>query len=91
MTAELVVPTVEGVFSYRVPASMQSTAHVGMRALVPFGHRRVTGFIVDLKAQESERATKSIECLLDASPVFTPELLKFTKWIDINFYSIPEF
>ncbi len=81
MTAELVVPTVEGVFSYSIPASMQSIAHVGMRALVPFGHRRVTGYIVDIKPEVNEYATKSIECLLDASPVFSSELLKFTKWI----------
>jgi primosomal protein N' (replication factor Y) len=81
MTADLVVPTVDGVFSYRVPASMQSNAHAGMRALVPFGHRRVTGFIVDIKLEENEHATKSIECLLDSTPVFSPELLNFTKWI----------
>lgn len=52
-----------------------------MRALVPFGHRRLTGYVVDLKSASNEQATKSIECLLDSYPVFSPELLKFTKWM----------
>ena len=81
MTAEIVVPAVEGSFSYSVPASAQSLACVGMRALVPFGHRRVTGFIVDLKSEDSSQATKSIDHLLDSMPVFNAEMLKFTKWM----------
>ena len=35
-------------FTYSVPSDMAQSAEVGRRALVPFGARLLTGFIVDL-------------------------------------------
>ncbi len=52
-----------------------------MRVLVPFGSRRLTGFVAGVSDDVSERATKSIEHLLDDTPAFSEEMLKFTRWM----------
>jgi primosomal protein N' (replication factor Y) len=81
VTADVVVSGVEGHFSYRIPSRWKDTALPGMRVLVVFGRRRVTGTIVQVDAATNPKATREIEHLLDDRPVFTPELLKFTQWI----------
>jgi primosomal protein N' (replication factor Y) len=80
-SAEVVVPGVDGQFSYRVPTRWKDIAMPGMRVVVPFGHRRMTGTIVSVSAEGNPKATREIEHVLDDRPVFTPELLKFTQWI----------
>ncbi len=35
-------------FHYRIPEKMRDSLQVGMRVLVPFKERKVTGFTIDL-------------------------------------------
>lgn len=80
-SAQVVIPGVEGQFSYLVPRELSSTVLRGTRVLVPFRSRRVTGFVVAVNELAVPEATRSIEQLLDDSPAFSEELLDFTKWI----------
>jgi primosomal protein N' (replication factor Y) len=84
----VVVPGVDGAFSYRIPPRLASSALPGMRVLVPFGRRRLTGVIVDTQREESLKATREIEHVLDERPAFSPALLNFTRWMS-DYYLCP--
>lgn len=69
-------------FTYRVPTTLSERAVIGTRVRVPFGPRRLTGFIVDLPARAPAAAElKAIDACLDAEPVLTPELLALGRWL----------
>ncbi len=80
-SAEVVIPGIEGEFSYLVPRELSLTVQRGSRVLVPFRSRRVTGFVIETHPKAIETATRSIEQLLDDSPAFSEELLSFTRWM----------
>ncbi len=65
-------------FTYIVPDGM--TAQRGMRTLVPFGKRSLTGIIVELNCPALPDA-KHIHELLDDQPLMSPNMLDFTKWM----------
>lgn len=79
-------------FYYLVPVTLTDGAVVGMRVTVPFGRRSVTGYIVGLPADEKVLEEpfelKEIKDIPDAEPVFTPEMLKFYRWIS-DYYISP--
>lgn len=54
---------------------------IGKRAIVPFTSRLLTGVIVETSNDKPNFNVKSIKELLDEKPVFTENMLKFTKWI----------
>jgi primosomal protein N' (replication factor Y) len=70
---------VEKTFHYRVPDSIRAKVAPGVRLLVPFGSRTVTGYVlswVDAPARETLRDAVD---LLDEEPVFTPAHLAFYR------------
>ncbi|MCB9357044.1 MAG: primosomal protein N' [Calditrichaeota bacterium] len=87
-SAQVVLPGIEGEFSYLVPRELDSSAVRGTRVLVPFRSRRVTGFIVETHAQAVPEATRAIEKVLDDIPAYDEEMLRFTKWI-ADYYLCP--
>ncbi|MCL4304680.1 primosomal protein N' [bacterium] len=80
-SAQVVIPGIEGQYSYLVPRELSAVIVRGTRVLLPFRSRRVTGFVVDVNAQAVAEATRSIEQVLDKAPAFSEDLLEFTKWI----------
>ncbi|MGB9181211.1 MAG: hypothetical protein WCB68_18415, partial [Pyrinomonadaceae bacterium] len=81
-------------FTYRLPLALQVEARIGSRLLVPFGRKRLTGYIVALH-QELDAASdlvdaeiKDAEELLDAEPLLTPEILEITRWV-AEYYAAP--
>src|SRR5512146_2660019 len=77
---EVAVPLpIDRTFTYRVPPGEEGRAMVGVRVLVPFGPRRVTGLIVGLvdDAALSGREAKPVTAFLDAEPYVTPRHLAF--------------
>jgi primosomal protein N' (replication factor Y) len=78
-------------FHYRVPEKMKSSLQIGMRVLVPFKGRRVTGFAIDLLDQAPkgiEEKLREVEDLLDEFPLIDPQMLRFCRWIS-NYYLYP--
>lgn len=67
-------------FTYIVPDTMTQQHIVGVRALVPFGKRTLTGIIVGTNTTAVPKAKEIIE-LLDSEPVFTASMLTFTRWL----------
>jgi primosomal protein N' (replication factor Y) len=69
-------------FTYGVPDALKARAQQGCRVLVPFGSRRLTGVIVDDRADAVDvRQIKAILDVLDDVPSFTEELLDLVKWM----------
>ena len=71
---------VHGCYTYEVPEQLAPKADVGMRALVPFGRRRVTGYILRKKNESGGIKTKKILDLLDEEPLFPGAMLPFFEW-----------
>jgi primosomal protein N' (replication factor Y) len=86
---EIAVPLpVQQLYAYRLPEVSRADAAVGKRALVPFGKRRLTGYIVAGSHKVDPRATKEILALLDETPVFTAEQLDLFQWV-ARYYMAP--
>jgi len=48
-------------FHYRIPEKMRDSLQIGMRVLVPFKGRKVTGFSVDLLKSPQKKLKKKYE------------------------------
>ncbi|MBI4384742.1 MAG: primosomal protein N' [Nitrospinae bacterium] len=69
-------------FTYEIPETLRGLVKTGMRVLVPFGRRKLTGYVVGLPRKlEKNIPLKPIEELLDAEAALSEELLSLTKWI----------
>ncbi|MBE9532400.1 MAG: hypothetical protein IME98_06295, partial [Proteobacteria bacterium] len=51
---------VGGEFTYSVPVDLDAQCEVGRRVLVPFGNRKVTGYIVNIKDKSEYKRVKPI-------------------------------
>ena len=79
---EVAVPLpVTGTFTYSVPDDLAGRVAVGMRVLVPFGRRKVTGFVVADGVAAEVDGVKDIVEVLDVSPVVDPPMIELTRWI----------
>jgi len=93
--AEVAMPLrVMQTFTYRLPLALQTEAQIGSRLIVPFGRKRLTGYIVALHSELdpgtdwSEVEIKEAEELLDAEPLLTPEIVEITRWVS-EYYAAP--
>ena len=68
-------------FHYRVPAHLAERARPGHRVFVPFGHRKLTGYILGIVNESSESKLKDIIDVLDTDPLWTDSELEFFRWI----------
>ncbi len=78
-------------FHYRIPEKMRGSLQIGMRVLVPFKGRKVTGFAIDLldhPPKGVEEKLLEVEDLLDEVPLIDPQMLRFCRWIS-NYYLYP--
>jgi primosomal protein N' (replication factor Y) len=75
-------------FTYSVPEYLLPFVSAGKRVLVPFGRRRVTGYILG-PSQDCEAAEiKHISDVLDEQPLFGSAMLSFFQWIS-DYYKHP--
>ena len=70
----------EKTFDYLVPKSLEKDIVIGKRVLVPFGNKKLEGFIIDIK-DNSDFDLKEIISVLDKEPILTDELLTLGKEI----------
>ncbi|MBN1380373.1 MAG: primosomal protein N' [Deltaproteobacteria bacterium] len=78
--AAINIPT-DKIFTYAVPPALEKDICVGKRALLPFGKRKVTGYIVELSDSADCEEVKDIIHLLDAEPLFSREDFEFYRWL----------
>ena len=79
---------VDGTFTYTVPPALADAAKPGKRVLVPFGNRRVTGFVFGDAESEPNRELKPVFEVIDENPIFPPAIIPFFRWIS-DYYMHP--
>ncbi len=75
-------------FTYRVPQHLSSFVSIGKRVLVPFGRRRVTGYIWGSSDPVQDKEIKYILDVLDEKPLFPSSMIPFFRWI-ADYYMYP--
>lgn len=70
-------------FDYAVPERMEEVIEPGARVRVPFGNRKVLGFVIGIKEESDvpDSRLKPIDELLDPEPVLTGEMLRLADWM----------
>ena len=75
-------------FSYSIPDHLANQVQPGMRVQVPFGNRKITGFVVGVSNSSSFNGKlKPISDLIDLYPVVDSELLNLAEWLADQTYS----
>lgn len=70
----------EQTFSYLIPSFINVS--IGSRVLVPFGNRKLEGFVLDIHENNNTSTNlKTIENILDENPVLTSELIELGKYM----------
>ncbi len=76
-------------FIYAIPAASAPFASIGKRVVVPFGAKRLTGWIAELLTEAAGVPNiKEIIAIPDAEPLFSQEELPFFEWIS-SYYLHP--
>ncbi|SDG96268.1 replication restart DNA helicase PriA [Alteribacillus persepolensis] len=68
-------------FDYLVPEELERFISPGMRVVVPFGSRKIQGFVWEITTFTSLQKVKPITELLDPFPVLTPEMMKLAEYL----------
>ncbi|WP_099352374.1 primosomal protein N' [Fredinandcohnia onubensis] len=68
-------------YDYLVPDKWKDIVVPGMRVVVPFGPRKVQGFVMSLSSEGEVKKLKEIHSLLDLTPALNEELLHIGKWL----------
>ena len=68
-------------FVYAVPDFLADACVPGMRVLVPFGRRRVTGYILAGREDSGGYTAKKILDVLDDHPLFPENEIPLFKWV----------
>ncbi len=65
-------------FSYRIPEELKCI-EIGSIVLVPFGKRKITGYVTDLKKEVDLKGVKNIISVLNPLRAFSHQTLQFLK------------
>jgi len=81
--AEIALPVpVDGTFTYMVPEEMIGSLAPGCRVMVPFGRRRMTGYVISTHSEPPGGfKLKKIAALIDEEPMITPVLIDLARWM----------
>jgi len=86
---EIAQPDLARTFTYQIPEGMNLSE--GMRVLVPFGSRRVEGYVMgvsDTSDVPLERVKQVIRTL-EPYPVLLPELIRLGTWMERQYHCLP--
>lgn len=69
-------------YTYSIPEQLLDSVKVGVRVVVPFGKRVLTGFVISLSdTTDIKEKIKHVKDVLDQLPIFDSDSLKFYEWI----------
>ena len=75
-------------FTYCAPESLADLVSIGKRVLVPFGRRRITGYVLGSSQGFDHKEVKSVLDVLDEQPLFPSTMVPFFRWI-ADYYKYP--
>jgi primosomal protein N' (replication factor Y) (superfamily II helicase) len=79
------IPSLKGVFDYRLPPELEGNVTVGYLVTVPFGGQTVQGVILELVPNPAVAETKTVISLLDPLPVLSCAQIKLAFWMAHHF------
>ncbi len=68
-------------YDYSIPDEWRGSITPGMRVIVPFGPRKIQGFVIELKEKGEVTKLKAIVEPMDLVPVLNKELLTLGNWL----------
>ncbi len=68
-------------FDYAIPEAWEEMIEPGMRVVVPFGPRKIQGFVISVVSESEHAKLKEISEVKDVTPVLTKELLDLGFWL----------
>ncbi len=78
-------------FTYSLPDALKGLAAIGMRVLVPFGRRRITGYVLGFQRPPQGMEIKPVVDLLDDATLFPETMVPFFRWMaDYDIHPIGE-
>jgi primosomal protein N' (replication factor Y) (superfamily II helicase) len=80
--------TLDREFDYIVPSSFEGRVHIGSRVVVPFGSRRIAGYVVNLSGHSDRTGLKEILSLADEKPFVKGSIVTLAKWM-ADYYCAP--
>lgn len=88
MIVDVAARQTDRVFEYHVPSELEKDIKVGSRVVVPFGPRKVQGFVVGLSETSNFKGKmKELLVVVDEMPPLTPELVELSADLARNIYS----
>lgn len=80
--ADIALPVpIDHTFTYIIPPELAPSALPGVRVLVPFGKKQLSGVIIRLIDSTTVRNLKQIKDVLDSHPTLSSEMLLLSEWI----------
>ena len=78
---EIKSKAIDKTFTYNIPINLKDKVKVGIRVLVPFGNRKLEGFVMDIGDIKTEYKIKDIIDVIDEEEVLTEELIYLGKYM----------
>jgi len=78
---ELAAKQIDQTFSYSIPKQLLDDVEVGKRVLVPFGTRKLEGFVLNVHEKTEDFELKDIIEVIDDYTILDEELLSLGKYI----------
>jgi primosomal protein N' (replication factor Y) (superfamily II helicase) len=89
---DIAVPVgVRKTFSYSVPPELRESIRAGMRVLVPFGRKLLTGYVVGFpdSAQVGHVKLRAVRELLEPEPAIPAALVETALWVARYYFAPP--
>ena len=90
MIAKIIIngQDVDKSFDYKIPQTLENTAQIGCRVLVPFGqaNKLIEGIIVELAEVSEFGKLKNIKEILDKQPLCAPNSIELCEWIRQKYF-----
>lgn len=82
VAVDIAAEETDRLFHYAVPAPLAGRLQTGHRVVVPFGRRRLTGYVVGFTAQPGVPGPiKEIAALAEPEPLLLPEQVELARWL----------
>lgn len=76
----------EGPFHYSIPGNLANSVGIGSAVLVPFGKKRLVGYVIGFVKKTDVKYIKQIEGVIRATPLVNKEMLRLTKWLSDHYF-----
>ncbi|MFQ5455748.1 MAG: primosomal protein N' [Nitrospirota bacterium] len=87
MFGEIIIKELNKPFHYFIPERLRDYARIGVRVLVPFRNRFMTGYLVGLVDSPESKYVKDVIEILDEKPLIDDRMLLFSKWVSTYYLS----